>query len=64
VKLEVHGVMAHITVQMGKNLIESIITWQSSYETILKIGERVSAVIKSNRVHAAKGLSSFIPMNH
>jgi molybdopterin-binding protein len=55
VELEVDGVMAHVTVQVGKNLIESVITRRSADEMKLKIGDRVSAVIKSTEVMLQKG---------
>jgi molybdopterin-binding protein len=55
VELEVDGVMAHVTVQVGKNLIESVITRRSAEEMKLKIGDRVSAVIKSTEVMLQKG---------
>src|SRR5580700_11181071 len=55
VELEVDGVMAHVTVQVGKNLIESVITRRSAEEMKLKVGDRVSAVIKSTEVMLQKG---------
>jgi molybdopterin-binding protein len=55
VELEVAGVMAHVTVQVGKNLIESVITRRSAEEMKLKVGDRVSAVIKSTEVMLQKG---------
>jgi len=55
VELEVYGVMAHVTVQVGKNLIESVITRRSAEEMKLKVGDRVSAVIKSTEVMLQKG---------
>ena len=55
VELEVDGVMAHVTVQVGKNLIESVITRRSAEEMKLKIGDRVAAVIKSTEVMLQKG---------
>jgi len=55
VELEVDGVMAYVTVQVGKNLIESVITRRSAEEMKLKIGDRVSAVIKSTEVMLQKG---------
>jgi molybdopterin-binding protein len=54
VELEVDGVMAHVTVQVGKNLIESVITRRSAEEMKLKVGDRVSAVIKSTEVMLQK----------
>lgn len=55
VELELDGVMAHVTVQVGKNLIESVMTRRSAEEMKLKIGDPVSAVIKSTEVMLQKG---------
>ena len=54
VELEVDGVMAHVTIQVGKNLIESVITRRSADEMKLKGGDTVSAVIKSTEVMLEK----------
>ena len=54
VELELGGVMAHVTVQVGKNLIESVITKRSVEEMKLKVGDRVIAVIKSTEVMLQK----------
>ncbi|HWX37834.1 MAG TPA: TOBE domain-containing protein [Candidatus Sulfotelmatobacter sp.] len=55
VELELGGVMGHVTVQVGKNLIESVITKRSVEEMKLKVGDRVTAVIKSTEVMLQKG---------
>jgi molybdopterin-binding protein len=55
VELELGGVMGHVTVQVGKNLIESVITKRSVQEMKLKVGDRVTAVIKSTEVMLQKG---------
>jgi molybdopterin-binding protein len=55
VELEVDGVMAHVAVQVGQNMIESIITRRSAEEMKLKVGDRVTAVIKSTEVMLQKG---------
>jgi len=55
VELEVDGVMAHVAVQVGKNTIESVITRRSADEMKLKVGDRVTAVIKSTEVMLQKG---------
>jgi molybdopterin-binding protein len=47
-------VMAHITVQVGDNLIESVITRRSVDELNLKKGDSVTAVIKATEVLIAK----------
>jgi len=50
VELQFGGVMAHVVVRVGKNLIESVITKRSADEMKLKVGDKVSAVIKSTEV--------------
>jgi molybdopterin-binding protein len=55
VELEVDGVMAHVAVRVGKNTIESVITKRSAEEMNLKVGDTVSAVIKSTEVMLQKG---------
>jgi molybdopterin-binding protein len=47
--------MAHVTVRVGKNLIESVITRRSADEMKLKVGDTVAAVIKSTEVMLQKG---------
>ena len=54
-ELEVDGVMAHVAVRVGKNTIESMITRRSAEEMKLKVGDTVSAVIKSTEVMLQKG---------
>jgi molybdopterin-binding protein len=48
------GVMAHVVVRAGENLIESVITKRSVDEMKLKVGDTVSAVIKSTEVMLEK----------
>jgi molybdopterin-binding protein len=55
VELEVDGVMAHVAVRVGKNMIESVITKRSADEMKLKVGDTVTAVIKSTEVMLQKG---------
>jgi molybdopterin-binding protein len=54
VEIQVGGVMAHVVVSVGKNLIESVITKRSADEMKLKVGDTVSAVIKSTEVMLEK----------
>jgi molybdopterin-binding protein len=54
VEIEYGGVMAHVTVEVGKNLVESVITKRSADEMQLKVGDTVSAVIKSTEVMLEK----------
>ena len=44
------SVMAHLTVQVGDNLIESVITLRSVDEMNLKVGDKVNAIVKSTEV--------------
>ena len=46
--------MAHVVVRVGKNLIESVITKRSADEMKLKVGDEVSAIIKSTEVMLEK----------
>jgi molybdopterin-binding protein len=54
VEIEYAGVMAHVIVEVGKNLVESVITKRSAGEMQLKVGYTVSAVIKSTEVMLEK----------
>ena len=54
VELQLGTVMAHVVVRMGENLIESVITKRSADEMKLKVGDVVSAVIKSTEVMLEK----------
>jgi len=54
VELQLGSVMAHVVVRAGKNLIESVITKRSAVEMKLKVGDTVSAVIKSTEVMLEK----------
>jgi molybdopterin-binding protein len=48
------SVMAHIVVQVGDYEIESVITMRSVEEMNLKVGDEVTAVIKSTEVMIQK----------
>ena len=54
VEIEFGGVMAHVVVRAGKNLIESLISKRSAEEMKLKVGDSVTAVIKSTEVMLEK----------
>ena len=49
-EIQYGGVMAHVVIKVGKNVIESVITKRSADEMKLKVGDTVSAVIKSTEV--------------
>lgn len=53
-ELQLGGVMAHIVIRVGENLIESVITKRSADEMKLKVGDTVSAIIKSTEVMLEK----------
>jgi molybdopterin-binding protein len=48
-------VMAHITVRVGDNLVESVITRRSVDALQLKVGDEVKVLIKSTEVMLQKG---------
>ena len=47
-------VMAHLTIRVGQNLIESVITRKSADEMQLKKGDSVIAVVKATEVMVSK----------
>jgi molybdopterin-binding protein len=49
------NVMAHITIRVGQNLIDSVITRKSAEELKLKKGDNVTAIIKATEVMVIKG---------
>ena len=48
------GVMAHVVVRVGTNVVESVITRRSAEEMKLKKGDKVTAIIKSTEVMLEK----------
>jgi molybdopterin-binding protein len=53
-EVQLGGVMAHIAVRVGDNIIESVITRRSAEELMLKKGDVVKVVIKSTEVMLQK----------
>ncbi len=53
-EIEFGGVVAHVVMRVGDNVIESAITKRSAEEMKLKVGDTVSAVIKSTEVMLEK----------
>ena len=47
-------VMAHVSVRVGKNVIESVITRRSAEQLNLKKGDTVTAIVKSTEVMLMK----------
>jgi len=52
--LKLGDVMAHVTIKVGQNTIESVITRQSVDEMNLKKGDTVTAVVKATEVMVSK----------
>jgi molybdopterin-binding protein len=48
-------VMAHVTVEVGQSLIESVITRKSADELKLKKGDNVTVTVKATEVMITKG---------
>jgi molybdopterin-binding protein len=53
-EINIGDIMAHVTVKVGNNLIESIITRNSAEEMKLKKGDSVRVVVKSTEVMIQK----------
>jgi molybdopterin-binding protein len=53
-EIQIGDIMAHVVVQVGDNLIESVITRNSADELNLKKGDAVKVVIKSTEVMIQK----------
>jgi molybdopterin-binding protein len=54
VAIKVGDIVAHVTIKVGKHLIESVITSQSAEEMNLKKGDTVAAVVKATEVMISK----------
>jgi molybdopterin-binding protein len=54
-QIHLGDIMARVVVQVGENLIESVITRQSAEDLGLKPGDPVRVVIKSTEVMIQKG---------
>ena len=52
--IKLGDIMAQVTVKVGQNLIESVITRQSAEELKLKKGDEVTAVVKATEVMISK----------
>ena len=53
-ELQLGGVMAHVVVKVGDNLVKSVITRRSAEAMGLKKGDAVKVVIKSTEVMLQK----------
>ena len=52
--IKLGDIMAQVTVKVGQNIIESVITRQSAEELKLKKGDEVTAVVKATEVMISK----------
>lgn len=52
--IQLGGVMAQVTVRVGGDLVESVITRRSAEEMKLKKGDKVKVVIKATEVMLLK----------
>ena len=53
-EVQLGGVMAHVAVRVGENLVESVITRRSAEEMASKKGDSVRVIIKSTEVMLQK----------
>jgi molybdopterin-binding protein len=53
-EIQMGSVMAHVTVRVRSNKVESVITRRSAEEMALKKGDKVKAIIKSTEVMLLK----------
>ncbi len=53
-EIKLGNVMAHVVVRVGENIVDSVITRRSAEDLNLKVGDTVTAVIKSTEVMLQK----------
>jgi molybdopterin-binding protein len=53
-EIELGNIVAHVVIRVGSDIIESVITRRSADELKLKVGDTVTAVIKSTEVMLEK----------
>jgi molybdopterin-binding protein len=56
VRVKLGGVMAQVTIRVGRQLVDAVITRDSAEELGLAKGDRVAALVKSTEVMVAKEL--------
>jgi molybdopterin-binding protein len=54
VRVRLGGVMAQVTIRVGRQLVEAVITRDSAEEMKLAKGDRVAALVKSTEVMVLK----------
>ncbi len=53
-EIQTGDVLVHVTINVGTNVIESVITRRSAEEMGLKTGDAVTAVVKATEVMLSK----------
>lgn len=53
-EIERDTILAHVVIRVGEHHVESVITRRSADELGLKVGDRVTAVVKATEVMVAK----------
>ena len=53
-EVQLGGVMAHVTVRVGENTVESVITRRSAEEMKLRQGDAITVIVKSTEVMLEK----------
>lgn len=53
-EIELDTILAHVVVKVGDAHVESVITRRSADELGLKVGDKVTAVVKATEVMIAK----------
>ena len=53
-QIELGEIVSHVVIRVGNDVIESVITRRSADEMKLKVGDAVTAVIKSTEVMLEK----------
>ena len=54
VRVKLGDVVAQVTIRVGRQLLDAVITRESAEEMDLKKGDRVAALVKSTEVMVAK----------
>ncbi|HWD98481.1 MAG TPA: TOBE domain-containing protein [Bryobacteraceae bacterium] len=54
-EIRLGSIMAHVVVRVGDHQVESVITRTSAEELALRVGDKVSVIVKSTEVMIAKG---------
>lgn len=53
-EIERDTILAHVVIRVGDHLVESVITRRSADELGLRVGDKVTAVVKATEVMVSK----------